>query len=147
MLLGTTYLLEGFVRVQTRAGVPQEKTALVFGNSRIPHSEPSVCATLALLVGRVLRCRTPRVPPCFAGPQLELWAVRGDPDTTTGAIWLGFTSASRVTAPCVFHRHSERRHADWLQLGSGLTQYVRIPAILAAAGAWGMVSSSFDQAE
>ena len=31
--------------------------------------------------------------------------------TTTGTIWLGFTSASRVTAPCVFHRHSERRHA------------------------------------
>ena len=30
---------------------------------------------------------------------------------TTGTIWLGFTSASRVTAPCVFHRHSERRHA------------------------------------
>ena len=35
----------------------------------------------------------------------------------------------------------------WLQLGSGLSQYVRISAILAAAGAWGMVSSSFDQAE
>ena len=84
---------------------------LVFGDSRISHSEPSVCATLALLVGRVLRRRTPRVPRGFAGPQLELWAVCGDPDTTTGTIWLGFTSASRVTAPCVFHRHSERRHA------------------------------------
>ena len=36
---------------------------------------------------------------------------------------------------------------DGLQLGSGLSQYVRISAILAAAGAWGMVSSSFDQAE
>ena len=80
-------------------------------HSRISHSEPSVCATLALLVGRVLRRRTPRVPRGFAGPQLELWAVCGDPDTTSGTIWLGFTSASRVTAPCVFHRHSERRHA------------------------------------
>ena len=113
MLLGTTYLLEGFVLVQTRAGVPREQTALIFGDSRISHSEPSVCATLALLVGRVLRRRTPRVPRGFAGPQLELWAVCGDPDTTTGTIWLGFTSASRVTAPCVFHRHSERRHAGW----------------------------------
>ena len=55
VLLGTTYLLEGFVRVQTRAGVPREQTALIFGDSRISHSEPSVCATLALLVGRVLR--------------------------------------------------------------------------------------------
>ena len=71
MLLGTTYLLEGFVRVQTRAGVPREQTALVFGDNRISHSEPSVCATMALRVGRVLRRRTSRVPPCFAGPQLE----------------------------------------------------------------------------
>ena len=89
----------------------ESKRPSSLGDSRISHSEPSVCATLALLVGRVLRRRTPRVPRGFAGPQLELWAVCGDPDTTTGTIWLGFTSASRVTAPCVFHRHSERRHA------------------------------------
>ena len=79
---------------------------------RISHSEPSVCATLVLLVGRVLRCRTPRVPRGFAGPQLELWAVCGDPDTTTGAIWLGFTSASRVTAPCYGFRG---RFSHWAE--------------------------------
>ena len=81
----------------------------------------------------------PRAQPAVVTPKRPRTVSPATAPSSAASASTNGTSTSRIS----------RGMASWvrLQLGSGLPQYVRIPAILAAAGAWGMVSSSFDQAE